>query len=155
LAKPALWGGLAVLVVGLIVAIPKDAARKRERKEGRRLKGPELVTVREFNRRNRSDGIGLVQQERTLKQKLLGKVQSLCLPRRIESSHILIMGDSGTGKSALIRKILIDVEGRGEAAIARLDWYPIAIRLNNKCSRPKNGRLSSPNDFRFLVSWHR
>lgn len=63
LAKPALWGGLGVFVAGLIVAIPKDAARKRERKEGRRLKGPELVTVAEFNRLNRSDGIGFVQQE--------------------------------------------------------------------------------------------
>src|SRR5260370_25995272 len=57
LAKPALWGGLGVLFVGLVVAIPKDAARKRIRKHGRRLKGPELVTVRAFNRRNRSDGI--------------------------------------------------------------------------------------------------
>jgi len=34
---------------GLIVAIPKDAARKRIRKHGRRLKGPELVTARAFN----------------------------------------------------------------------------------------------------------
>jgi hypothetical protein len=90
LVKPALWGGLGVFAVGLMVAIPKDAARKRERKEGRRLKGPELVSVREFNRSNRADGIGFVQQERTLKQRLFGKVESLQLPRRIESSHILI-----------------------------------------------------------------
>jgi len=63
LAKPALWGGLGALLVGLIVAIPKDAARGRIRKHGRRLKGPELVTVRAFNRRNRSDGIGFLQQD--------------------------------------------------------------------------------------------
>ena len=44
--RPALWGGLGVFFVGLLVAIPKDAARARERKEGRRLKGPELVTAR-------------------------------------------------------------------------------------------------------------
>ncbi len=56
LAKPALWGGLGVLLVGLVLAIPMDSARKRIRKHGRRLKGPELVTVRAFNRRNRSDG---------------------------------------------------------------------------------------------------
>src|SRR6185437_11932036 len=55
--RPAFWGGLGVFFVGLLVAIPKDAARARARKEGRRLKGPELVTVKEFNRRNRSDGI--------------------------------------------------------------------------------------------------
>src|SRR6266404_1036545 len=63
LAKPALWGGLGVLLVGLVVAIPMDSARKRIRKHGRRLKGPELVTARAFNRRNRSDGIGFSQQQ--------------------------------------------------------------------------------------------
>jgi type IV secretory pathway TraG/TraD family ATPase VirD4 len=135
MTKPALWGGLAVFVLGLIVAIPKDAARKRERKEGRRLKGPELVSVREFNRRNRADGIGFVQQERTLQQRLFGKVESLQLPRRIESSHILIMGDSGTGKSALIRKILIDVEVRGEAAIV----YDPALEYTPQFYSPNRG----------------
>jgi type IV secretory pathway TraG/TraD family ATPase VirD4 len=145
MAKPALWGGLGVFFVGLIVAIPKDRARRRERKEGRRLKGPELVTVREFNRRNRSDGIGFVQQERALKQKLLGQVQSLNLPRRIESSHILIMGDSGTGKSALIRKILIDVEGRGEAAIV----YDPALEYTPQFYKPERGdAILNPLDAR-------
>jgi hypothetical protein len=40
--RPGLWGGLGVFFVGLLVAIPRDAARARARKEGRRLKGPEL-----------------------------------------------------------------------------------------------------------------
>jgi type IV secretory pathway TraG/TraD family ATPase VirD4 len=133
--KPAWWGGLGVLLVGLVVAIPKDAARKRERKEGRRLKGPELVTVAEFNRLNRSDGIGFLQQERTLQQRLFGKVQSLNLPRRIESSHILIMGDSGTGKSALIRKILIAVAERGESAIV----YDPALEYTPQFYAPNRG----------------
>jgi type IV secretory pathway TraG/TraD family ATPase VirD4 len=145
LAKPALWGGLGVFLVGLVVAIPKDAARKRERKEGRRLKGPELVTVKEFNRRNRSDGIGFVQQERTLKQRLFGEVLSLTLPRRIESSHILIMGDSGTGKSALIRKILLDVEVRGEAAIV----YDPALEYTPQFYSPERGdAILNPLDTR-------
>jgi len=111
LVKPALWGGLGVLLVGLVVAIPKDAARKRERKEGRRLKGPELVSVKEFNRRNRTDGIGFVQQERTLKQKLFGQVESLNLPRRAESSHILIMGDSGNRSAGAPSKTGCFVKG--------------------------------------------
>jgi hypothetical protein len=117
LAKPALWEGLGVFLVGLIVAIPKDAARRRERKEGRRLKGPELVTVREFNRRNRSDGIGFVQ-ERTLVEKLFGRMPSLNLPQRMESSHILIMGDSGTGKSGRVAQTIYGLkESIGRSAI--------------------------------------
>jgi hypothetical protein len=134
-----------VLLVGLIVAIPKDAARKHERKEGRRLKGPELVTVAEFNRLNRSDGIGFVQQERTLKQRLFGKVQSLNLPCRIESSHILIMGDSGPGKSALIRKTLIDVEVRGEAAIM---YDPALEDTPQFCSPNRGDVILNPLDKR-------
>jgi type IV secretory pathway TraG/TraD family ATPase VirD4 len=124
--RPALWGGLGVFFVGLLVAIPKDAACARARKEGRRLKGPEIVTVREFNRRNRSDGIGFEQKQSFL-QKAFGRVPTLRLPRAIEPSHILIMGDTGTGKSTLIRRILLQIEERGETAIVydpALDYTP-------------------------------
>jgi len=124
--KPALFGGLGVFIVSLLIAIPKDAARARARKEGRRLKGPELVTVRQFNRRNRSDGIGFPQTQ-TLRQRMLGKVPTLRLSRTIEPSHILIMGDTGTGKSTLIRNILLQIHERGETAIVydpALDYTP-------------------------------
>ena len=124
--RPALFGGLGVLLVSLLIAIPKDAARARARKEGRRLKGPELVSVQEFNRRHRSDGIGFPQTQ-TLGQRVLGKVPTLKLPRVIEPSHILIMGDTGTGKSTLIRNILLQIEERGETAIVydpALDYTP-------------------------------
>ena len=69
-----------------------------------------------FNRRNRSDGIGFLQQQ-SVTQRILGRKAWLSLPRDIESSHILIMGDSGTGKSTLIRQILLQIEERGETAI--------------------------------------
>src|SRR5437867_565705 len=61
LAMPTLWGSLAVFVVGLFVTIPKDIARSRARRHGRRLKGPELVTAATLNRHTRADGIGFVQ----------------------------------------------------------------------------------------------
>jgi type IV secretory pathway TraG/TraD family ATPase VirD4 len=135
LARPALWGGLGVFVVGLIVAIPKDAARKRERKLGRRLKGPELVTVAEFNRRNRSDGVGFIQQERSVWKRVRGQVHSVNIPRAIESSHIEIMGDSGTGKSALIRQILTQVGERGQTAIV----YDPALEYTPQFYSPSRG----------------
>lgn len=124
--KPALFGGLGVFIMILLIALPKDAARTRARKEGRRLKGPELVSVRAFNRRNRSEGIGFPQTQ-TLGHRMLGRVPVLRLPRAIEPSHILILGDTGTGKSTLIRNILMQIEERGETAIIydpALDYTP-------------------------------
>ncbi len=109
--------GLGVLLVGLAFALPQDAARARELRYGRRLKGPELVTVGAFNRRNRSQGTGFANLERSLTDKVLGKNQMVRVPRRRESSHFLIMGDRGGGKSTLIRQILIQIKQRGETAI--------------------------------------
>lgn len=133
--KSGLLGGGVVFLVALGLAIPKDSERARERKEGRRLKGPELVTPWEFNRKNRSDGIGFALTERTLIQKAFGKVQRLVLPRAGESSHILIMGDTGMGKSTLIRQILLQVEARGDTAIV----YDPALEYLPKFYRPERG----------------
>jgi Type IV secretion-system coupling protein DNA-binding domain len=127
LLRPACWGGLAVLLVCLAVAIPKDKVRDRERREGRRLKGPELVTPQVFNRRNHSDGARFELAAGTLKQRLLRQVPYLQLPRTIEPNHVLIMGDTGTGKSTLIRRLLIQIEERNETAIVydpALDYTP-------------------------------
>src|SRR5487761_772879 len=150
--KPALWGGLGVFFLALLIAIPKDAVRTRARKEGRRLKGPELVPVREFNRRNRSDGISF-EQTQTLLQRVFGHAQSLKLPRAIEPSHILIMGDTGTGKSTLIRRILLQIEERSETAIVydpALDYTPefYAPERGDAILNPLDARMPywSPGD---------
>ena len=116
LARPSLITVCVVLIAGLLIAIPKDVRWSRSRRHGRRLKGPELVSVRQFNRRTRADGISFVQTPK-LSAKLLGLQPALAIPRRIESSHLLIMGDSGTGKSALIRQLLRQLEDRGDSAI--------------------------------------
>lgn len=57
LARPSLITVFVVLIAGLLVAIPKDVQWSRSRRHGRRLKGPELVSTRQFNRRTRANGI--------------------------------------------------------------------------------------------------
>jgi hypothetical protein len=133
--RTALWGGLVVFLICLAVAIPKDAARARERREGRRLKGPELVTPLVFNRRNRSDGIGFDLTGKTSIQRLFGIVPSVRLPIAIEPNHILIMGDTGTGKSTLIRRIMQQIDARGETAIV----YDPALDYTPEFYRPERG----------------
>ena len=136
LSKPAWFGALVIFFGGLFLAIPKDLARARRLRNGRRLKGPEIVTAAQFNRLNKSDGIGFQQQQSSVLP-LGRRGQSVCIPRRIESSHILIMGDTGTGKSALIRQLLVAVEKRGESVVI----YDPALEYTPQFFDPSRGDL--------------
>jgi len=134
LARPSLITVFVVLIAGLLIAIPKDVQWSRLRRHGRRLKGPELVSIRQFNRRSRADGIAFVQTP-SLPAKLLGMQPALAIPRAIESSHLLIMGDSGTGKSALIRQLLGQLENCGDTAIV----YDPALEYTPQFYTPERG----------------
>jgi hypothetical protein len=105
---PAWAGALGIFVLGLVLPIPRKRRRRQIEEEGCRLKGPEMVTVKEFNRSSGADGINFLTAESR---------QSLSIPRSLESSHIMIMGDTGAGKSVLQRRILTQVAERGETAI--------------------------------------
>ena len=110
------WGGfLGFLVVGLIFANYMDRARDRDKVAARRLKGPELVSVKQFNQWSGADGISFLTTEK--KFLTTKKKRSLSIPRSLESSHIIIMGDTGAGKSVLQRRILTQIAERGETAI--------------------------------------
>jgi type IV secretory pathway TraG/TraD family ATPase VirD4 len=134
LARPSLMAVCGVLVAGMLIAIPRDVRWARSRRHGRRVKGPEPVSVRRFNRRTRADGVAFAQLRR-LPARLLGLHPALAIPRAIESSHLLIMGDSGTGKSALIRQLLGQLEDRGDTAIA----YDPALEYTPQFYTPERG----------------
>jgi len=55
---PLIFGALA-LIGQLLFSIPKDIRRRKQMKYGRRLKGPILVTPRQFNKAFEGSGIGL------------------------------------------------------------------------------------------------
>jgi type IV secretory pathway TraG/TraD family ATPase VirD4 len=136
LARPSLIAIVVVLLGGLLISIPKDGQMARSRRHGRRLKGPELVSVRQFNRRTRAKGIAFVQTA-SLPATLVGLRSALAIPRAIESSHLLIMGDSGTGKSTLIRQLLGQLEDRGDTAIV----YDPALEYTPQFYTPERGDL--------------
>ncbi|MGH9378740.1 MAG: type IV secretion system DNA-binding domain-containing protein, partial [Terriglobia bacterium] len=135
LVNRACYGGLIIFVLGVIVAIPGERRRSHILKHGRRLRGPELVTPSEFNPRNRADGVGFVNQERTFGEMIFGQGRMVRIPREEESFHILAMGDTGMGKSALIRQILMQVEDRDEAAIV----YDPALEYTPQFYKPERG----------------
>ena len=119
---------------------------ERELKTGRGLQGPRIVTREEFNRLKSSDGIGFRTNERPgLREAMLGRSDHYVrIPRREESHHTLIMGDTGSGKSSLIRQLLLQIADRGESAIV----YDPALEYTPQFFRPGTDQILNPLDLR-------
>jgi Type IV secretion-system coupling protein DNA-binding domain len=128
LIRPAWVGALAVFVLGLGLAIPRNRARRNVQEQAHRLKGPEMVTVKEFNRWSGADGMSFL----TAKSR-----ESLSIPRSLESSHMMIMGDTGAGKSILQRRVLMQISERSETAIV----YDPALEHTPQFFNPARGDL--------------
>lgn len=104
---PVLGGGILFFVL-LPIATFKDIQRQKELKYGRRLKGPEMLTPKQFNKTVKGDGVGFKTND--IKPMLR-------IPLRAEAHHMQIIGDTGAGKSALMFQVLRQVQSRGDAAI--------------------------------------
>jgi Type IV secretion-system coupling protein DNA-binding domain len=108
-------------------------SRRQEQRHGRRTKGPELLSLLHGS----SDGGIRFQMER---EGIFGQwlpASSFHIPRRLEASHILLMGDTGSGKSSAIRQLLRQIEDRGESAIV----YDPAMDFLGEFYNPKRGDL--------------
>ena len=104
---PLMFGAI-VLLAQLPFAIRKDIRRRKEMKYGRRLKGPVLVTPKQFNKAIRGTGIGL---------KVNHCREMLRVPLRAEDQHFEIIGDTGSGKTTIIMQMLRQIQARGHSAI--------------------------------------
>src|SRR6202041_2741690 len=118
--------GLLSLVIQLPFAIAKDLRRRKELRYGRRLKGPEMMTPKEFNTTVRGDGIGF---------KTDGMKAMIRIPERAEAQHVQIIGDSGAGKTTIMLQILRQIKHRGDSAIV----YDPAREFVKRFYDPKNG----------------
>jgi len=106
--RPPLVGGLILFVLALPFTVRMDVGRQKRLRYGRRLKGPEMLTPRQFNRTVKGDGIGF---------KTDGMKDMLRIPLRAEAQHMQVIGDTGAGKSALLSQVLRQVRSRGDSAI--------------------------------------
>src|SRR5580658_6761029 len=79
LYKLPLFFGLLSLVIQLPFSIAKNVRRRKALRYGRRLKGPEMMTPREFNDRVAGDGIGI----KTNEMKTMIRI-----PQRAEAQHM-------------------------------------------------------------------
>lgn len=111
------WSGFAGLIAALLLAIPADYKRLRGLRYGRWVSGPELVSARRFNRRQRGQGVGFITQEDWLDRLLNRSDQQVLIPKHSESAGILLLGDAGSGESSVIRHMLVQIAKRGDLAI--------------------------------------
>jgi type IV secretory pathway TraG/TraD family ATPase VirD4 len=125
LTRPACYGGLGVLLLGLCVGIPRDMRATKVRRQGRLVRGPLVVTRDQFNRkrkkRGRTDGIGFITTEpQSLRERLFMTYRygpMVQIPREDETRHHLFMGTTASGKSTAIKQVLIQARDAGETAI--------------------------------------
>ncbi|MGA1983319.1 MAG: type IV secretion system DNA-binding domain-containing protein, partial [Acidobacteriaceae bacterium] len=146
--KYPVYGSLCFLPMLLFFAVPKDRKRELEFQHGRRLRGPERVTTVEFNgklgrrrwlRREPADGLGFINENQSWADRTLRNRMSRCvrIPRERESMHVLVMGDTGHGKSAIVRQALCQIEERGETAIV----YDPAMEYLPQFYEPERGDI--------------
>jgi RecA/RadA recombinase len=100
--------GLVALLLQLPFSITKDIRRRKQMKYGRRLKGPILVTPKQFNKAIGGTGIGLKVDQCD---------KMLRIPLLAEDQHFEIIGDTGSGKTTIIMQMLRQIQARGHSAI--------------------------------------
>ena len=143
--EPLLIGflGIVTLIV-LVITIRRklDSPKRHEERHGRRTKGPELVSAAEWNTRLQPDGLRLQLATSTLLGHFQSRIPllhgpSLGIRRNLESSHILIMGDSGSGKTSAMRQILRQVSSRQAVAVV----YDPALEFTPEFYSPARGDI--------------
>jgi len=134
--RPLIFGFLSLLAQ-LPFFIVKDIARRKQMKYGRRLKGPVMLTPREFNKTVHGDGIGFKTTEAK---------EMMRIPIQAEAQHIELMGDTGAGKTALIMQVLRQVQSRGHSAIV---YDPACEFIQRFYDKRRGDIVLNPLDDRF------
>ncbi|KAA6461904.1 DUF87 domain-containing protein [Acidobacteria bacterium AB60] len=139
---PFVLGIAALLAIAIAIRRRSSHSRDHEQRHGRRTKGPELISAAEWNTRLRPDGLRL----QLASPGFLGQIRARALGRRssslgirgnLESSHILIMGDSGSGKTSAMRQILRQVASRQAVAVV----YDPALEFTHEFYSPERGDI--------------
>ena len=130
------------MIFGLVLAWPADRKARRILEDGRRVRGAEMVTRDEFNQRRKYNlGIGFKTLEKpSLREKLWIKYPygpMIVIPEWDEPKHFLLMGDTGSGKSALMRQILWQLTRQQETAIV----YDPAREYVERFYNPERGDI--------------
>ncbi|MGH9607460.1 MAG: type IV secretion system DNA-binding domain-containing protein [Terracidiphilus sp.] len=146
MVEPILFGLAFILFLVAIALHIRERLRsgsKHEQRHGRRTRGPELLSSWRWNWKTKPDGIRFQLRWRNFlldwssKQLPSWATPTFRMRRNLEASHVLLMGDSGSGKSSAIRQILRQIAERGETAIV----YDPALEFTPEFYSPKRGDM--------------
>jgi hypothetical protein len=129
LARPELWGGLVVFLVGLWPVGWLERKRTSELRNGRRLRGPQLMAMAQSRRRHQSSGIDLGSERWPLLERMMCTVKKLSMPRNTRNRHSLLTGSTTTGETRPMERVteaFPQEPQRAVAAAARADVSPKA-----------------------------
>ena len=115
--RNALVGFGLTFLAFIVIGASWDRAFVARSRNGRRLRGPRLVTRCRYNLETRGRGLRFPLTSRPNLLERVLRSTALTIAQSKESHHLQIAGDTGSGKSTLIRAILYQVEDRGESAI--------------------------------------
>jgi hypothetical protein len=153
LLTPALYWFAGSLALLLPIGGWLDLRRARERREGIVLRGAELVSRQAFHiRYRRNKGVGwLTAGDPTFLERWmlpLEEQRMVRTERRREDHHFLLAGDTGAGKTNLIRQMMRQVRDRGEDFVA----YDPAREYVAEFFDPDRDTIMNPFDVR-SPSW--
>src|SRR5260370_21284348 len=117
LVRPALWSGLVLFFAGLLPATYLDHKRSSALRYGK-LTGPDLMNVAQFNRSHRFPRIGLVNEHRTMLDRMLGLNKKLYVPLGKNNPHVLVMAEPLPPEPPRIAAA-VGTDSRSQASCAR------------------------------------
>ncbi|HEY6260994.1 MAG TPA: type IV secretion system DNA-binding domain-containing protein [Nitrospiraceae bacterium] len=115
----ALAASVSTSLLLIVIGASLDRAHESKSRAGRHIRGPQIVTRYTFNSGTRNPGLcfPLANWRNPIELIKGSQGRDLIIEKSKEAHHIQISGDTGSGKSTLIRTILYQVEERGETAI--------------------------------------
>jgi len=93
LVRPALWAGLVLFFAGLLPATYLDRRRFIELSHGKRPSDPDLMIVAKPNPMHRFQGFGLVNEKRTMLDRMFGLHKKLPVRPCKENPHVPVMAE--------------------------------------------------------------
>jgi hypothetical protein len=93
LVRPALWTGLVLFFAGLLPATFLDRKRSIALRYGKRPRGPDLMNVAKGNPKRGFQGFGVMNEKRTMLDRMLGLHKKVPVPLCKENPHVMVTAE--------------------------------------------------------------